>query len=63
MTKVWSDKSQEIKIPLNLPGLQIASVNFPHNCYSLNITASEDVRRKDIFRASFFSIESYYNFL
>ena len=45
MMKVWSDKSQVIEIPLDLPGLHIASVNFPHNCYSLNITASEDVRR------------------
>ena len=46
--QVWSAKSQIIKIPLGLPGLEMAAgrVNFPHNCYSLDIAASEDVRRE-----------------
>ena len=49
--QVWSAKSQIIKIPLDLPGLEMAAgrVNFPHNCYSLDITASEAVRRKKVF--------------
>ena len=34
-----------------ISGLQIAAgrVNFPNNCYSLDITASEDVRRENMF--------------
>ena len=48
--QVWSEKREIIEIPLDLPGLQTAArVNFPHNCYSLDIAASEAVRREEVF--------------
>ena len=43
--QVWSNERESINIPLNLSGFHIERVNFPNNCYSLDITASEAVKR------------------